>query len=138
MLIRKAAGLPPELPPSEREEFLTKMRSGSGLQAIPQLGIILNRLNIENLEFKGELARVANLEVMEQRERAGERIQNAHAIEQVQLIMEKLGCSNEQAIELFQTERGKVLKKILEIKPNVSDGTRKLIETIVGNWHTRS
>lgn len=136
MLIREIAGWQ-NLSKKEQEEIIRKIRLGDGVQPIPQLGITLNRLNIGEIRPKGELARAAELMVKEQREREGEKVELSHALERVKEIMEKLGCSYTQAIELFQTERGKVAKKINEIKGSVSDDVRKAIEQIIENWQKR-
>lgn len=133
-LIRDIAGLPPQLSKEEEKEIIRKIRLGDGVQPVPQLGITLNRLNIGEIKPKGELARAAELLVKEEREREGEKIELYHAMERVKEIMERLGCSYTQAIELFQTERGKVSKKITEIKGSVSDDVRKAIEQIIDNW----
>jgi len=134
MLIREIAGLPSDLSKEKEREIIKKIRIGDGVQPIPQLGITLNRLNIGEIKPKGELARAAELMVKEQKEREGEKVEISHAMDRIQGIMDKLGCSYTQAIELFQTERGKVSKKITEIKGSVSDDVRKTVEQIIETW----
>jgi len=135
VLIRDIAGLPVELSKEEEKEIIRKIRMGDGVQPISQLGITLNRLNIGEIKPRGELARAAELVVKEKKEREGEKVELYHAMERIKEIMEALGCSYTQAIELFQTERGKVSKKITEIKGNVSDDVRKAIEQILDHWN---
>lgn len=137
MLIRDIAGVLPRLSKEEEKEIIRKIRLGDGVQPIPQLGITLNRLNIGEIKPKGELARAAELLVKEEKEREGEKIELYHAMDRVKEIMESLGCSYTQAIELFQTERGKVSKKITEIKGSVSDDVRKAVEQIIESWQRR-
>ena len=135
VLIRDIAGLPVDLSKEEEKEIIRKIRMGDGVQPISQLGITLNRLNIGEIKPRGELARAAELVVKEKKEREGEKVELYHAMERIKEIMEALGCSYTQAIELFQTERGKVSKKITEIKGNVSDDVRKAIEQILDHWN---
>jgi hypothetical protein len=137
VLIRDIAGLPPRLFKGEEKEIIRKIRLGDGVQPIHQLGITLNRLNIGEIKPKGELARAAELMVKEQKEREGEKVELHHAMDRVQEIMNRLSCSYTQAIELFQTERGKVSKKITEIKGSVSDDVRKAVEQIIEEWQKR-
>lgn len=131
ILVKTIAGLPTELSKEEQEKIIARIAQGDGVQPIPQLGIILNRLNIKEIKPKGELIRAAELLVKEKMERVGERIEMQHAMDRVQEVKKVLGCSTAQAIELFQTERGKVVKKINEIKGSVSDETRKMVERII-------
>jgi len=137
MLMKEIAGLPSDLSKEKQKEIIMKIRTGDGVQPIPQLGITLNRLNIGEIKPEGELARVAELMVKEQKEREGEKVEISHAMDRIQEIMDKLGCSYTQAIELFQTERGKVSKKITEIKGSVSDDVRKAVERIIETWQSK-
>ncbi len=54
------------------DDAIRKIRQGNGLQAIPSLGIVLNRLNVKQIKPKGDLAKAAELEVKEEQERRGE------------------------------------------------------------------
>jgi len=137
ILIQDVAGLQP-YPKEQQVEIIRKIRQGDGVQSIPQLGITLNRLNIGEIRPKGELVCAAEVLVKEERERKGEKIEIAHVLEQVQKIKQLLNVTNEQAIELAQTERGKVSKKINEMKVSVSGETVEMIEKIVDRiWQKR-
>lgn len=48
------------------------IRQGNGLQSIPSLGIVLNRLNVGQIKPMGELAKAAESKVKEEQERRGE------------------------------------------------------------------
>lgn len=130
MLIRDIAGLPSGFSDEEKREAIRKIKLGDGVQPIPQLGITLNRLNIGEIKPKGELARAAELMVKEQKEREGEKMEFAHVMDRVQEIVEKLGCTPKQAIEIVQTERGKVEKKIKEIRGDFSDETIEMVKKL--------
>lgn len=115
----------------ERRKEIRKARGGNGVYRIPQMGIVLNRLNIGEIRVLGEVGRVAELQAKEKQERAGEREEKKHYAKLVLELRKDLKISEEQAIELIQTERGKVKKEIAEKKLTVSPETRAMIERIV-------
>lgn len=123
MLVKSIAGLPTELSKEEQEKIIAKIAQGDGVQPIPQLGITLNRLNIREIKPKGELTQAAERFVKEQQDIKGV----TYVLGQADEIMKKVGCSYTQAVELLQTERGKVAKKIQEIKGSVSDALLSLV-----------
>ena len=96
---------------------------------MPQLGIILNRLNIGEMAVTGEVAKAAEFRAKEEKEREGEILELEHIAKRVNKL-KKTGFSGEQSIEILQTERGKVKKQINENKLNISEETRKTIENI--------
>lgn len=129
-LIDDIVGLPAHPAGVEHDRAIQRIKTGNGVQSIPQLGITLNRLNITEIRPIGELARTAERLVKEQQEIKGVN----YVAEQVQEIMSKVGCTYTQAIELLQTERGKVSKKIQEIKGSVSDDVIKAMAQIIEKW----
>lgn len=54
------------------KDIIKLIRRGNGILKIPQLGIVLNRLNVGEIKPKGQLAEVAESEVKEAQERRGE------------------------------------------------------------------
>ncbi|MEK7149656.1 MAG: hypothetical protein AAB757_01635 [Patescibacteria group bacterium] len=56
----------------QRREVVIKARQADGHFHLPQLGIVINRLNIGEIKIKGKLAEVAEFEVKKERERAAE------------------------------------------------------------------
>lgn len=113
----------------ELREIARDLRRGNGSVKIEKLGIILNRLNITKIKPKGELATAAQLEAKEIRERKAEIIELNHVSARIQEFT-AIGFSREQALEIIQTERGKVKKDIKEIKGNLSQETREMVERI--------
>ena len=93
------------------------------------MGIVLNRVNVTSIKPKGKLAEAAQKEAIEKREQKAETIELTHIAERIESL-KKLGFSNEQSLEIIQTERGKVSKTISESKWNVSQETRAMIEKI--------
>lgn len=116
----------------ERRRREIKMaRQGNGWFKKSQLGIILNRLNVGEIKPTegSRLSKAMELEVAEDRERIGETLELKHVHGRISEL-KTLGFSNEQALEIIQTERGKVKKDISESKWNISQETRAMIEKI--------
>jgi len=122
----------------QRKKIIAKMRQGNGGKALPQLGIRLDRLNIDEIKPKGELAKSAEKMVMEKRETKGDEIRVKNISARIkELTAAPLNFSPEQALEIVQTERGKVTKSISETKLNLSAETRKMIESLVPDALTK-
>lgn len=121
---------------AKRKKNITCIRQGNGNQILPQLGIRLNRLNIDEIKPKGELARSAERMVTEQQEMEGDKIRIKNIIDRIDEL-KKLGFSSEQALEVIQTEKGKVTKQISESKWNLSQETRAMIEKIAPDLLTK-
>jgi len=112
-----------------RRDIILKIRQGNGEQDIPQLGVRLDRLNIDEIKPKGKLAESAERKANELRELEGDKVKIQSVRERIEEL-KKLGFSNEQALEIMQTETGKVNKEIKESKWNISQETREMIEKI--------
>ena len=113
----------------DRKKKIAKLRQGNGGIQLPQLGIRLDRLNIDEIKAKGKLAESAEKMVMEKRDAKGDKIRIDNISARIKEL-EKLGFGPEQALEIVQTERGKVTKSISETKFNLSAETRAMIEKI--------
>lgn len=120
---------PASLTQAEIDSMAMDLRRGNGKLKMETLGTILNRVNVTSIKPKGKLADAAQREATEQRERKAETIELNHVAERIGAL-KKLGLSNEQALEIIQTERGKVTKSINETKLNVSEETRAMIQKI--------
>lgn len=120
---------PASLIKAEIDLIAMDLRRGNGKLKMETLGTILNRVNVTSIKPKGKLADAAQREATEQRERKAETIELEHVAERIKAL-KKLGLSNEQALEIIQTERGKVTKSINETKWNISQETRAMIKKI--------
>jgi hypothetical protein len=114
----------------KRRKIINDIRNGNGKQPIPHLGIELNRLNIGEIKATGKYGESLELKAKEDRERKAEVLEIQHVSDTIQRLKRQLGVSNEQALEILQTERGKVTKNISESKWNISPETRAMIEKI--------
>lgn len=120
---------PKQADSQEINNITFELRRGNGKLILETLGIVLNRVNVTSIKPKGKLAEAAQKEAIEKREQKAETIELAHIAERIESL-KKLGFSNEQSLEIIQTERGKVSKTISESKWNVSQETRAMIEKI--------
>ena len=125
-LIKEIVGLDSVSP-----ELIKKIRQGNGIGKVPSLGIIMNRLNVREIRLKGELAKAAELKVKEDRERKAEEVELEHIAARIAELRQTIGFTAEEAKELIQTERKKVIKTVSETKLNLSPETREMIEKMV-------
>lgn len=118
----------------KRRIQIDKLRTGTGTIEVADLGIIIERLNIGNIDPLGDVAEAADKEAKEEQERKAEALEIKYVIERIKQFMEA-PCffSAEQALEAVQTERGKVPKTIQEHKLNISPETRKTLEGSLSN-----
>jgi regulator of protease activity HflC (stomatin/prohibitin superfamily) len=118
----------------ERRNQIDKLRTGTGTIEVQDLGIIIERLNIGNIDPLGDVALAADKEAKEEQERKAEALEIKYVIERIEQFMNPpCNFSAEQALEAVQTERGKVPKTIQEHKLNISSETRKTIEESLSN-----
>ena len=103
-------------PKTELIGEIEEIRRGNGVEEIPYLGMILNRLNIGMRRIKGGLAEEAERPAIEKVQRKAEKTELDHVQERIKEIQTTIGLSPKDAVELVQTERGKVQKRIIEYK----------------------
>jgi len=124
----------------ERREAARKVREGNSELVKSGIGLKVYRLNIGEITPLGPAAEAMDLEAKERLERKGEKEELEHVLERATVLMKPkaasegkeggLGLSAEQALELIQTERGKVTKSIDEKKISISSETGNLLQTI--------
>ena len=102
------------------------MRAGNGSLVSQALGIVINRVNIGEMKLLGALAEAAEKAAKEERERVAETIELQHIAARV-IELKAQGFSNEEAIRIIQTERGKIVQTISESRLNVSPETRGML-----------
>ena len=115
----------------KRRSVINNLRSGDTKIELDDLGVILERLNVSNIEVLGKTAEAADQEAKEKEERAAEAEEISHIRKQIEILSgAPLNYSPEQALEILQTERGKVNKSIDEKKLNISPESRQLFEKL--------
>jgi len=115
----------------KRREEVSSIRTGSGKIVVEDLGIILKRINIGDIDVLGEVAKNTDKTAKEKLEREAEDLELNHVLTQVQKFID-LGYSRSEAMEVVQTEREKVGKNINEHKINISQATTESLEKIFG------
>ena len=122
----------------QRRDIVHRARQGNGFFKKKDLGIIINRFTINSIKPTGEIANAAEKKVKEAHERDAEELEIRHVKDMVKELMKDLGISQEQALEILQTERGKVSKNISEGKLNISPETRELISSVFASFSGKS
>lgn len=133
ILIPMLVGLAPDLSMEERAENARRVRTGEGVP-IPLLGITLNRLNIRTLQTSGVVAQTSEKIARVKKEIGAGSPEIRYLEEAIRSLKESTGVTNEQAIELLQTERGKVEKKIQELKIGVSPATLDTVMRVIDRF----
>lgn len=121
---------PQQISSDEISKIVSELRRGNGSLKMETMGIILNRVNVTSIKPKNlQLAEAAEKAAKEQRDKIAETIELRHISERVEEL-KKIGISNEQALEIIQTERSKVKKDIAEKKLSISQETRDMIKEV--------
>lgn len=118
-------------------EHLRTARQGNADIAIKDLGVILTRLNIKEVQPLGDVAKAAEKQAKEEQDRLGEITELNHVAERIKTLSERAKIPPALAAEMVQTERGKVVKKIKENKYNLSPeilaALPEILNSIMGN-----
>jgi regulator of protease activity HflC (stomatin/prohibitin superfamily) len=109
---------------------IKKIRRGNGAFYMPSLGITINRFTIDEIALSGQTKEAVESRAREAYEREADEIEIRNVLQRTRELMQDLGISAEQALEIVQTERGKVVKSIKEGKINISPETRETLERI--------
>lgn len=115
----------------KRREEILSLRTGEGEIIVKDLGIVIKRLNIGDIDVLGEVAKHADQKAKEKLERDAEEFELDHVLKQVKKFTDK-GYSSSDAMEAVQTERNKVNKNINEAKINISPATIQSFEKVFG------
>ncbi len=113
------------------EDEMKKCRSGNGKFKLPSLGIVISRLNIGQIEVTGAVKEAADKTAKETQEKKAETVELDHVKDKIQAFI-NMGYSKEQALEIVQTERGKVPKTIAEHQITTNTGTGEIVSGLVG------
>jgi regulator of protease activity HflC (stomatin/prohibitin superfamily) len=121
----------------ELREVVEELSQGKGNHSISSLGIIIHRLNLSEISPAGNTKEAADEQAKEELQKRGEQLELNHIKDMVDMLTKNIeGLTSEQALELIQTERGKISKNIDEKKINLSSETVnsvKMLLNIFGN-----
>jgi regulator of protease activity HflC (stomatin/prohibitin superfamily) len=118
---------------TKRKKELINLKTGIGQIKLEDLGIILERLNIGDINVDTEIEKRARLRVQEELEREAEKIEISHVKNRMQELISEFKITPAEALEIVQTEKGKIKKEIKEqkinISPQVLEGLNEIIKT---------
>jgi hypothetical protein len=114
----------------ERRKIIQKVREGNGFFYKKALGITINRFTINEIVLRGKTAEAVDSAVQERYEEKADETEIRNVLRRAQELIEGINISPEQALEVVQTERRKVIKSIQENKFNISPETRQMIEVL--------
>ena len=114
----------------ERRSIIQKVRQGNGFFCKKALGVTINRFTINEIVLVGKTADAVEARAQEVYEQEADAIEIRNVLKRTQELMKELSISAEQALEVVQTERGKVAKSIKEGKLNISPETREMLKSI--------
>ncbi|MES3032103.1 MAG: SPFH domain-containing protein [Patescibacteria group bacterium] len=120
----------------KRREEIEALRTGTGKIALDDLGVMLERLNLGDIDVLGEVGKKAEEEAKEVQERKAEIVELEHFIERVKALMAPLptgaGLTREQALEQVQLSIGKTTKTINANTIAFDQPTAQIIAAIFG------
>lgn len=117
----------------EIDEIATNLRRGNGNQKIESLGIVLDRVNVTEVKPKNpKLADAADESAIEKKQKESEKIEIETVNELAKKLIDTLGIDPKTALEIIQTERGKVTKNIKENKYDVAGIPPDLMSVVLG------
>ncbi len=115
-----------------RRQEIHNLRTGDGNILVKDLGSVIERLNVGNIDALDEVGEKAETQAREREEREAEILELAHVQERIkELMADPFNYSAEQALEIVQTERGKVVKVIDEKKLNIAPESRDVVERVL-------
>src|SRR3989338_6172972 len=113
----------------ERREQVDAIRMGTAKILIEDLGVFIERLNLGDMDVLGGVSEQAEAQAREVEEREAEKVELSHVKQRI-LLFTEMGYSKEKALEIVQTERGKVAKTISENQFSIPPETREMVEKI--------
>lgn len=116
---------------NDRRGEVQRLRAGTGKIVLDDLGVTIERLNVGNIKAMGKVAEAADNEAKEKLERAAEAEELSHVRDRIKELMgAPFNYGPEQALEIVQTERGKIVKTITENKLSIAPETRDMIKEV--------
>ncbi len=120
----------------KRRSEIENLRSGNGHIELKDLGIVLERLNLGDINVLGEVAKKAEEEAKEELEKKAEILELRHTSNLIIELMQPLpngpGLSREQALEQVQLAQSKATKIIDAKNISLDSTTAALVASIIG------
>jgi hypothetical protein len=100
----------------KRREDVRAVREGSAKFPIRSLGITVVKFNVKEVKVEGAVAKAAELEEKEKKERAADEVEIQNVSDRIrQLLADIPNLTVQQAIDIVQTERDKVARTIIAV-----------------------
>jgi hypothetical protein len=125
----------------KRRKDIEKLRTGEGKVVLADLGVMLERLNLGDIEVLGETGKRAEQEAKEEQERISETKELTHISDRIQALMaierpDGTKLSRAEVLELVQLSLGKTTKaidaKTLTLDPASSVIVSAFLEKLLG------
>jgi len=117
----------------ERRRAIEALRTGSGKIRLTDLGVVLERLNLGDIDVLGEVGKQAEGEAKEEQERQKDALELRFVRERIEeLLLPPFNFSPADARDLVQIERGKVVKAINDQKISLDATTSEIIAKVLG------
>lgn len=125
-----------EIAVGKRRQEIEALRTGTGKIVLDDLGVMLERLNLGDIDVLGEVGKKAEQTAKEVQERQAEVLELEHFIERIKALMvlppEGPGLTREQALEQVQLSLGKTTKVIDAKTISFDQPTAEVIGAILG------
>jgi len=116
----------------KRREKILNLSMGIGTTELTDLGVVLERLNIGDIDVLGEVGKQAEQEAKEKMERNAEALEVRNILDRVEEFMaEPYHFSAEHALEAVLVNMKKIPKTIEEKKFNISSETLEALKEIL-------
>lgn len=115
----------------ERQKIIRTLREGNGFLVHEKLGITIHLLTINNVALVGPVAEAVQKRAKEEEERKAEIVELDHVLERVNMLSKEGKLPKELAVEMTQTERGKITKTVNETKISFSPELITLFKKLV-------
>ncbi|KKQ20801.1 MAG: hypothetical protein US33_C0012G0014 [Parcubacteria group bacterium GW2011_GWC1_36_9] len=117
----------------ERRANIEALRNGNGQINLPDLGIRLERLNLGDINVIGKVAEKAEEKAKEEQERQAEELELKFVRERIaEFMLPPFNYDKDKALEIVQTERGKVSRAIKDNRITTDTTTAEMIAAILG------
>lgn len=114
-----------------RRKDIEALRTGGGKVVLHDLGVILERLNLGDIDVLGEVGKHAEGEAKEEQERQTEELELKFVRERIaELLLPPFNYSPAKALDIVQTERGKVVRTIDDKQITFDATTAKIVARI--------
>lgn len=116
-----------------RRKDIEALRTGAGKVVLRDLGVMLERMNLGDIDVLGGVGEQAEGEAREEQERQKEEKELEFVRKRMKELMRPpFNFTNAQARDIVQTERGKVVRTIDDKQISLDATTAQIVATVLG------